>query len=95
MSQDAAPQERAKLLFDEAGRGLIPAARTREKAFQLFSDDLVKKSFLRLVALVVGHGVSPRDRRGERRKTSYAGSVAVAPGMGRSMGRVACGVLEA
>ena len=70
MGQDAATQKRAKLLLNEAGRGLIAIARTRQEAFQLLSDDLMKQGLLWLTALVLGHGVSLWDRRGERRETS-------------------------
>jgi len=62
VSQDAATQERAKLLLDEAGRGLIAVARTRQEAFQLLPDDLMKQGLLRLMALVVGHMDPVRDR---------------------------------
>ena len=62
--QDAAAKECAKLLLDEAGRGLIPMARTREEAFQLLADDLVKEGLLRLMPHVLGHEVPGRDRRG-------------------------------
>ena len=40
--------------------------RTREEAFQLLADDLVKEGLLRLVALVVGHLDPVRDRVGVR-----------------------------
>jgi hypothetical protein len=62
--QDAATQECAKLLLDEAGRRLPPPGRTREESFQLFSNHLVEERLLRLVALVLGHRVASRDRRG-------------------------------
>ena len=39
-------------------------ARTREEAFQLLADDLVKEGLLRLMPRVFGHGVPGRDRRG-------------------------------
>ena len=58
----------AKLLLDEAGRVLIPTARTREEAFQLLADDLVKEGLLRLMPLVLGHEVPDRDRSGEVRR---------------------------
>ena len=40
--------------------------RTREEAFQLLADDLVKEGLLRLVALVIGHLDPVRDRVGVR-----------------------------
>lgn len=62
--QDAATQERAKLLLDEPGCRLLPRGRAREESFQLLSDHLVEERLLRLVALVLGHRVASRDRRG-------------------------------
>jgi hypothetical protein len=66
LGEDAAAQERAKLLLDEVGRGLISAVGTREEALQLLANHLVKKRLLRLVALVVRHG-RPRTGTGVRR----------------------------
>jgi hypothetical protein len=64
--EDAAAQEGAKLLLDEAGRGLASALRTRKEGLQLVADDLVKEGLLRLVALVLGHEIPGRDRIMER-----------------------------
>ena len=68
VGQDAAAKEGAKLLRDEAGRGLIPVARPREEAFQLLADDVVKEGLLRLMPRVLGHEVPDRDRSGEVRR---------------------------
>lgn len=62
--ENATAKERAKLLLDEARRRLLPKGRAREEVFQLLADDLVKEGLLRLVALILGHGVPFRDRRG-------------------------------
>jgi hypothetical protein len=66
--EDAAAQERAQLLLDETGRGLISALRALEEGLQLLADDLVKQGLLRLAALVLGHEVPGRDRSGEARR---------------------------
>ncbi len=54
-----APERRS-----EGMNEVISVNRTREEAFQLLADDLVKEGFLRLVALVVGHLDPVRDRVG-------------------------------
>jgi hypothetical protein len=41
VSEDAAAQERAQLLLDEAGSGLLSAARASEKRLEVLADDLV------------------------------------------------------
>ena len=43
MSQDAAAEEGAQLLQDEAGNGLIPALRSGEEGLQLLADDSVQE----------------------------------------------------
>ncbi len=67
--EHATAKESAKLLLDEAGSGLLSVYSAREEAFELLANDLMKESLLRLMALVLGHGVPPRDRPGERRET--------------------------
>ena len=64
MRQDAATQEGAKLLLDEARDRLIAVGRAREKALELLANDLVKEGLLRVMALVLGHEVPLRNLRG-------------------------------
>jgi hypothetical protein len=64
MRQDAATQEGAKLLLDEARDRLIPVGRAREKALELSADDLVEEGLLRVTALVLAHEIPFRDQRG-------------------------------
>ena len=54
----------AKLLLDEARGGLLSACGAGEEPFELLANDLVKKSPLRLMALVLGHEAAARDRLG-------------------------------
>ena len=63
--EHATTKEGAKLLLDEARSGLLSVCGAREKAFELLANDLMKKSLLRLMALVLGHEVPDRDRVGE------------------------------
>ena len=63
--EHAAAEEGAKLLLDEARSGLLSVCGAREEAFELLANDLMKKSLLRFMALVLGHEVPDRDRRGE------------------------------
>jgi hypothetical protein len=53
--EDAATQECAKLLLEEARRRVHPEGRAREESFQLLSDHLVEERLLRLVAPVIDH----------------------------------------
>ena len=57
MRQDAATQEGAKLLLDEAGYRLIAVGCAREKALELLADDLVEEGLLRVMALVFCHEI--------------------------------------
>jgi len=84
MREHAAAEKGAKLLLDETWRWMFPERRTGEEAFQLLAHYLVEERLLRLVALVFGHRVPSRDRRG------------VAPlerlGARRGCGKSGCGV---
>ncbi len=62
--EHAAAEEGAKLLLDEAWCRLFSERRTGEEAFELLAHDLVKEGLLRFMALVLGHEVPDRDRRG-------------------------------
>ena len=62
--QDAATQEGAKLLLDEARDRLIAVGRAREKALEVLADDLVEEGLLRIMALVLCHEAPFRDLRG-------------------------------
>ena len=62
--ENTTAKEGAKLLLDEARGRLISQCGAREEALQLLAHDLVKKSLLRLMALVLGHEIPDRDRRG-------------------------------
>ncbi len=62
--EHAAAKEGAKLLLDEPWCRLISQCGAREEAFQLLAYDPMKKSLLRFMALVLGHEVPNRDRRG-------------------------------
>ncbi len=64
MREHAAAEEGAKLLLDESRCRLFPERRAGEEAFELLPHDLVKKGLLRLMALVLGHEIPDRDRRG-------------------------------
>jgi len=63
--EHATAKEGAKLLLDEAGGGLLSVRGARQEACELLADDLMKKSLLRLTALVLGHEIPDRDRVGE------------------------------
>jgi hypothetical protein len=65
MRKHAAAKERAKLLLDEARSGLLSVRGARQEACELLANDLMKKSLLRFMALVLGHEVPDRDRVGE------------------------------
>ena len=67
----AAAEEGAKLLLDEARRGLLSVCGAREEAFELLANDLMQKSLLRLTALVLGHEVPDRDRSGVERRSDH------------------------
>ncbi len=62
MRQDSAAQERAQLLLDEAGRGLLSASRLCEEGLEVLAYDLVEQGSLGLVALVLDGGAPSRDR---------------------------------
>ncbi len=62
MRQDSAAEERAQLLLDEAGSGLVSALRACEEGLEVLSDDLVEQGSLGLVALVLDGGAASRDR---------------------------------
>ena len=64
MREHAAAKERAKLLLDEARSRLLSVCGAREEAFELLAHDPMKESLLRFTALVLGHEVPDRDRRG-------------------------------
>ncbi len=63
--EHAAAKERANLLLDEARSGLLSVCGAREEAFELLAHDLMKKSLLRLMTLILGHEIPDRDRMGE------------------------------
>jgi len=69
VGEHATAQECAKLLLDEARHRLIAQRRAREERLQLLADDPVKERLLRLMALVLAHGVPFRDQRGESTKS--------------------------
>lgn len=52
MSQDSAPEVRAKLLLDEAGRRAIAFARSCQEGLELFTNDRVQHGLLGPVPLV-------------------------------------------
>ncbi len=66
--EHAAAEEGAKLFLDEARGCLLPVGSSREKAFELLANDLMKESLLRFMALVLGHEVPHRDRGRVQRK---------------------------
>ena len=53
VSQDPAPEVRAKLLLDEAGRRAIAFACARQEGLELFTDDRVERGLLGSVPLVL------------------------------------------
>ena len=62
MRQDSAAQERAQLLLDEAGSGLVPTLRACEEGLEVLADHLVEQGSLGLVALILDGGGPSRDR---------------------------------
>lgn len=65
--EHAAPEECAKLLLDEARSRLLSPRGAREEAFELLANDLVEKSLLRLMPLVLGHEIPDGDRVGREK----------------------------
>ena len=53
MCHHSAAQERAQLLLDEAGSGLVPTLRACEEGLEVLTDDLVEQGARGLVALVL------------------------------------------
>jgi hypothetical protein len=54
VSKDPAPEVRAQLLLDGAGRRVIAFACTRQESLELFTDDRVERGLLGSVPLVLG-----------------------------------------
>jgi hypothetical protein len=63
VSKDSAPEVRAQLLLDEAGRRAIAFACAREEGLELLTDDRVERGLFGSVALVRGFGARGEEAR--------------------------------
>ena len=72
-------EEGAKLLLDKSGCRLFSVLGAREEAYQLLAYNLMNKSLLRLMPLVLDHEVPDGDRRGwsaeEEARVNYVSKV--------------------